>query len=348
MKPLKIVFVANFQRRDAAAYFYAPPFILLQGLARAGHFVVPFSDRDQAREATIFARKKLGQSAMVRALEQLLKNVEPDLVLFTHADQFSSGDFLRLRETLPAARFAQINVDSPHRGETMKRFCERAKHMDASFITSADLRHLADLMPDGVKVHFFPEPLDAAILDGRVFDAPREMLARDAAFLGSKCVDRPEQIQRLTSLLPTEMRFEVFGAVNDTPKIVGADYGKYIKQTAMSPALQPEDGSPEHKFYASNRVALQLGHGVLTFVHDSTELDGLYEDGVALFHDIGDVAEQMTRMWHDDAERRRIAERGWRLAHERMSAEKVAGYLVDTCFGEPEAEANPWPTAPII
>ena len=348
MRPLKIVFVANFQRRDAAAYFYAPPFILLQGFARAGHFVVPFSDRDQAREATIFARKKLGQSAMVRSLEQLLKNVEPDLVVFTHADQFSGADFLRLRETLPGARLAQINVDSPHRGETMQRFCARAAFMDVSFITSADLRHVADLMPGEAKVHFFPEPLDAAILNGQVFNSPRESLARDAAFLGSKCVDRPDQVRRLTALLPQELRFEVFGAVNDTPKIVGAEYGKYIKQTAMSPALQPEDGAPEHKFYASNRVALQLGHGVLTFVHASTALDGLYEDGVSLFENIEDVAEQMTRMWRDDAERRRIAERGWRIAHERMSAEKVAGYLVDTCFGEPEAEAHAWPTAPII
>lgn len=342
MKPRKVVVVSDFKDDKGEPLYYDIPQHLNHGFIAAGHFATRFSDRDAARSLG-FGHKALGARAMKKRLRRLVSTLRPDLVLFGHADLFSAEDFQDLRRAWSGARLAQINVDSPYRRATMEKFAARTPSMDASFFTAAALGPVVDLFDPRRPIFYTPPPVSAAIETGRAFAVSAVDAPRDVAFLGSVCVDRPAQIETLRARLPASVRFEARGAVNGTPGVVGADFIDFMSETPMSPSLQPDTAVAEAPLYMSTRVAQLLGNGVLGFSHRSTELDALYEDGIRLYDDVPALAEDIARFARDDAARRRLAEIGWRLAHERASASVVCDYIVKTALGEDAAA--PWPMA---
>lgn len=346
MPPSRILMVSNFQRKTNTETFYRTTFHLQHGLIRAGHMVLAFSDRDTAREASLFGSQKTGKGKMLEKLIGTAVHFRPDLILFGHADLIDAAGFRQIREAAPNAVLAQLNVDPTSRPHVMARFGERAHSMDLSFITSASLGPAADVLPTGHRTHFMPNPVDPACERHRVFDAPKQDLRRDGAFLGSKAVDRPAQLATIASGLPDGFRWEVHGDVIDQNRINGARFYDYLAETAMSPALQPDSTIDEQYLYASNRVAQQLGNGVLTFGHASSRLEEMFEDGMVFYSDADHLVQEMARLFRDDAERRRRAELGWRLAHEKVASQKVGAYVAAVALGETPAPCA-WPSDPI-
>lgn len=347
MLPLKIVVVADFKDGKGEPLFYDAPQQLVHGIARLGHFVTRFSDRDVARSYG-FGHKALGVRAMKTQLRALVQAVQPHLVIFGHADLFSANDFADLRRLRPGLKLAQLNIDPPYRRPVMQRFAERTPSMDISFFTAASLAPSEDLFDRRYPIYFVPPMVDPAIDTGRAFDRPREELPRDGSFLGSKCVDRPEQIAELRQRLPYDFRFEVHGAVVDRPGIMGSEFVEHISATPMSPSLQPDSSALEPRLYASTRVAQLLGNGVLCFVHRSTQLDAIFEDGLVLYGSVGELAELMAQFKMDDKSRRRRAELGWRLARDRIRADRVAEYIVARSMGRMIDPAWPASADPIF
>lgn len=342
MTPKKIVVINDFKETKGEPMYYDIAQHLTHGFIAAGHFTARFSDRDVAR-ALGFGSKSLGVPAMKKRLRQLIATVKPDMALFGHADLFSAQDFEDLRNTHPGIRLAQINIDSPYRTETMRKFAARTRSVDVSFFTAADLGPSAGMFAPGHPIFFTPPMVCPAIEPGRADHIPRSAAPRDMAFLGSVCVDRPAQIAELTRRLPSSARFEVHGKVNGTPSISGAAFVDYLGQTPMSPSLQPDSSVGEAPLYMSTRVAQLLGNGVVGFAHRSTGLDALYEDGIRLYDAISDLAEDAAALMEDDARRRAIGATGWRLAHERTAASAVCQYMLDITL---EAPARPaWPMA---
>lgn len=332
MRPLKIVVVSDFKDGKGEPLFYDAPQQLVHGIARLGHFVTRFSDRDIARLHGL-GHKVLGVRAMKKQLRVLIETVQPDLVIFGHADLFKPRDFDDLRQLRKGLRLAQLNVDPPYRRAVMERFAERAPSMDVSFFTAASLAPSGDLFDPRHPIHFVPPMVEPAIDTGRAFETTNNRLPRDGSFLGSKCVDRPEQIFQLRQNLPSEFRFDVHGGCVDRPGIIGAAFVNYISETPMSPSLQPDSAQTEPRLYASTRVAQLLGNGVLCFVHRSTDLDEIFEDGIVTYDSIAELAELMERFRRDDGERRRRAERGWNLALERIRADRISKYIVSLSMG---------------
>ena len=69
-------------------------------------------------------------------------------------------------------------------------------------------------------------------------------------------------------------------------------------------------------------------------------------DGIVEYGSRVELAEVMVRFQRDDRERRRIAERKWRVAYERTACVRVARHVVETCMGEAQSEVYGLATEP--
>lgn len=348
MTPLRILLVASFDRRRAQAHWYNTDHKLLTGLIRLGHMVVPFSDRDVARELSPLPTKKLGLSRMRARLIETATHLQPHLILFGHADSCEATTFERLRAAVPGVRMAQFNVDSTWRRETMARFAERARHMDLSFITTADPHELEPLAPRADSICFMPNPVDASVETARVFDVPREALRWDGLFLGTGIEKRGKQLDHLAAHLPEGYRFSYGGRAKGEAPLTSAAFLDALTTGASCPNLPLDDGLATPHLYSSDRIAQLLGQGVLAYTHAPAGLEALYEDGVVNWDSRETLVEVMARMQTDDAERQRRAEIGWRLAHERTASTVVADAMLDAVMQRPASHDYAWQIEPIV
>ena len=265
--------VANFGRRNKYDAFYNVESKLRTGFARAGHNVIGFSERDAAEEASPFASKWGGVARMRRRLTMIASHYRPHLMLFGHADLLDGETFDALRKAAPEARLAQFNVDSIHRVRTMAGFAARARHVDVSFITTADGGELRSLAPRPGTIRYFPNPVDTGVETGRVFESPRTALNYDGQFLGTGIGTREAQILDIEARLPDGFRFNRGGRSFGARSLQSVAYLEALCEAAMTPNLPLDDAIPVPFLYSSDRIAQLLGQGVAVLTSASARLD---------------------------------------------------------------------------
>ncbi len=349
LRPLRILLVANLDRRRLHATFYNVDSKLHTGLLRAGHHVIAFSDRDVSREASpLLPSSRFGGIAtMRRRLIQTASHYRPDLVLFGHVDQVDATTMRAIRKGAPEAVLAQFNVDPVFNAHSMKRFCARMREVDISFITTAGLGSLS--LPERRRgpVHFFPNPVDSSIEVARVFEKARDVLPYDGQFLGTPYGTRGDQIAALLALLPDSYRFRSNAHGLDPRRLRSIEFLDALAQAACMPNLAHDDTKPVPLLYSSDRIAQSLGQGVSVLTATSAGLAGIYDDGTMEFESREHLVELMTYLWRHDHARRQLGERGWRIAHDRTASPRVAKYLVEAACGRQFSESYGWPVEPL-
>jgi hypothetical protein len=343
MTPLRILLVGDFARKRLQRDFNNTEHKLMNGLVRLGHFVLPFSDRDVARESTLLGRRRAGARRMNEKLLETATHFKPAAVLFGHVDMTGPETFAGLRERLAGVRLAQFNLDSTERRATMASLAERARHLDMTFITTGDLSSLEAASSAGPRYAFFPNPVDASVEVFRVFAQARDELACDGIFLGTGIERRDEQLRHLLDTLPEDYRFHYGGGVLGTPRLRSMAFQECLASAAVSPNLPLDDSRPVAYLYASTRIAQLMGNGLLALTKRSARLSELYDEGVIEYDSRDELSEAMTALWRDDAERRRRAELGWRLAHQRHGAMRVGKYMLEAMLGRRFSETYEWP-----
>lgn len=340
----RVLIIGDFARSSSGAPFYNTNFALQAGFIRAGCHVLAFSDRDVAREASLFGRKRLGRRAMDRALVDTAATYRPDMVLFGHADLTAPETFAAIRKAAPGVRLAQFNVDALFRATTMARFSARAGHVDISFITTAAPGPLQGLGAPPQSVAYFPNPVDAGIAVRDLSLAARGDVPFDAVFLGTGIERRDHQVRALQGALPPDVRFLASGGVLGTARLSGPAYLEQLASATMSPNLPLDDTVPVDFLYSSDRIAHLLGHGIVPFCPAESRLETLYEDGIVAYQGIEDLAAQMAELAADDDRRRQIAAVGRRIGLERTGAERVARYMLDLVLGDGPTIDYGWPS----
>ena len=349
MRPLRILLVANFGRRRQQTVFYNVECKLHAGLVRNGHHVLTFSDRDVSQESSPLriSSRLGGRWRMCRQLIETATHYHPDLIILGHVDLLDQRTIHALQKLPGVVRLAQFNVDCPDTGGGARGFAGRLPWVDISFITTGDISNCPWAGEARGPIHFLPNPVDASIETGRVHDTAREGLAYDGQFLGNDVGNRHEQLTELRSRLPEEYRLNCGGGLFGTPMIRSVEFLQAIRRAAATPNLSQNDGIPARFLYTSDRIAQLLGNGVLAITARGASLRTLYDDGIVEYGSREELAETMVCLWTDDRERRRIAERGWRIAHERTACDRVTRYMVETCLGERPSEDYGWPVDPL-
>lgn len=349
MTPRRVMVVGNFGRRQLQRQYFNAEHKLAAGLVRAGHCVLSFSDRDAAREATPFASQRWGRGRMARRLVETAAHFRPHAIIVGHCDLLGAADYAALRAAAPGLRLGAFCVDAAFRAATMRAFAARAASMDAAFSTTAEAGAFAPYgFPTGRLFHM-PNPVDPAVETARVWEVPAHRLAWDGLFLGTGIEQREAQLAALRAALPAGFRWHDGGRHRAADRLSSTAFLEALATAAMSPVLPLDDrpAAPVHRLYASDRLAQLLGQGVLALTPARAGFEALYEDGVVAWDHRPALAEAMARLWCDDAARRRIAERGWRIARARTDAALVAAWMLALTLGEtPPAVA--WPAAPLV
>ncbi|TCT43013.1 glycosyltransferase [Martelella mediterranea] len=347
-EPRRILLVSYQERKSLFARYYNNAFKLANGFIRNGHHVLTFSDRDHAREATIFRSQKFGRNKMQKQLIATARHYQPHLILFGHCDLIDGETYQALRKTVPGVRMAAFCVDALFRDKTMAAFKIRLDYMDAGFITTADRPQLNAVFGQTGKLHFMPNSVDPAIETQRIFMRARETLKYDGQFLGTGINRRDEQLTALIERLPEDYRFSTGGRAFKSEWLVSTGYLERMCEAAVSPNLPHDDTRPQDMayLYSSDRIAQLLGNGITALSPATSRLSDLYEDGVMEYSNREELAEKMLELYHDDELRRKIGEAGHRLAHAKTNNIVITRYIMDIVFERDPGRLG-WNTAPV-
>lgn len=344
----RILFVANFDRKNLYRRYYNHESKLALGFIRAGHHVLTFSDRDHAREATVFNTQKLGAKKMAQRLLETVQHYKPDLILFGHTDLLTANFYAELQGLKTGARLATFCVDALFRDNARNNFVGRMRYMDAGFITSWHKQKLQALNTPQDSVYFLPNPVDVSIETADVSQKPRLDFDFDGQFLGTGTGARELQLTVLADSLPPEYRFRAGGLAFGSVRMESTDFLQALTHAAVCPNIPIDDRDLAQidPLYSSDRIAQTVGQGVATLVMAESKLSEIYEDGVVEYTSREDLVAQMVALRADDARRMKTATLGRRLAFERTNSTLVANYMVAAAFETPMPDVC-WETTPV-
>lgn len=323
--PLKVLLVASFRERDDGLHYYYPARKFLNGLVRLGHCVYTLDDRETARAANPFGSRRWGLAAVNRKFLRICDSFRPDAVLLYHADTLSRETLQALRKQHPGVPVGFISVDSIQGKGNQERIRGFDDLLDAFFITTGDAR-IRDVAPRTKHAAFIPNPIDASIETHRAWQqAEGDWDVFFAAGTYSKNNERQALARAVRDGIPG-LRC-CYPGLDGLPKVYGTDFIELLGTSRMG--LNISWGDPFY-LYSSDRISMYLGHGLLTFIDRRTGYGDLFSEDEMVFYEGADDLVAKVRHYHEnDDERRRVAENGWRKAHQTMSETEVAAYMLD-------------------
>ena len=339
-KNLRIMHVTNFaERHDGRLYFVSIGQKISNGFIRSGHSVLNYSDRDMMRIGRTFL-DFYGRSSLNKKLISAVKNYNPHLILFGHADLIHASTLETLKSYNRNLKIVQwfedpLISDGPDYEKNKEKVLDKLQFIDNSFITTSP-----DVIEFNIKnsnFHYLPIPVDDSVERLRVFDNKRTIY--DVFFAMShgvnrgvlkfgKTDEREHFINNLVKENPN-IKFDIYG-LNGRQPIWADDFFQVLSKSRM--ALNLSRGKPK-KYYSSNRIASLLGNGLLTFIDKQTRFCDLFSNKEMVFYDdIEDLSEKLQKFSADDFQRRKIAKNGWKKYHSFFNSKIIADYMINKIY----------------
>lgn len=338
--PMKIVIVGNYNEKKAGANFYATVRKLTNGFTRNGHHVMPFSDRDVAREESGWGIGRAGGRGANRRLIELVGNFRPDLLILFHADKIANDTIREIRASRPDMPVAVINLDPlflPENPPRIRRFAEVA---DVTFVTTAGAR-LQEFATLRHRVAFIPNPVDPSVESLECFareDQASDLICTIGSEQGTPW--RGEFMRALRDKVP-ECRYAYYG-LDEQPSVFGGAYFDAIGNARMGLNLSRAD---DHYLYSSDRFAQYAGNGLLTFVARETGYDDIFTDEEFVFYrDMEDLADRLRFFLAHDGDRQRVARNGHARYHALFNERLVARFVEQVAVSGEAEDGFAWPT----
>ena len=337
---MRVVLAGNYNEKRAGTNFYATVRKLTNGFVRNGHLVMPFSDRDVAREQGRFGIGRAGEGEVNRRLLELCENFRPDLLMLFHADKIGNDAVRQARAMLPALRVAVVSLDALFLPANVRRIHRLAEVADTTFLTTAG-DHLRQFVTPTHRVAFIPNPADRSI-------ETLECFARDDQPFDFLCTIGTErttpwrgQIMREIAARVPEARYAFYGLA-ERPYVYGSAYFEAIASARMGLNLNRAE---DHYLYSSDRFAQYAGNGLLVFVSRATGYDEIFSDDEFVFYsDLDELAERLRYFLKNDGERQRVARNGHTRYHALFSEVLVARFIEDAVFDRAPSGDYAWPT----
>ncbi len=350
---MRVLIVANFGERYFGERFYIVERKLANGFARNGHLAYTFSDRDAARTGTIFRSSRAGRGVANAQFLEVARNFEPELIVIAHSSLITTEILSEAKRFGAGARLAQVCVDPLFRAVNVEFLADRAKIVDATFVTTAGAA-LARFSSATNVSSYIPNPVDSSIESLRGFE--RDDQPFDVFFAANASGDRPDDARRTTPRLIAdsgEATIDYYG-FDGRPALFGSPYFRALADARMALNINSDRAetartrAPEAELYLynSDRIAQLMGCGLLTLSYRVNKLMELFDENEEMV--FTDTPEEMRdavlKLKRDDRRRREIAEAGWLKSHERFSERAVARYIEEVAFHRPLSQPYFWPT----
>jgi hypothetical protein len=326
---------------------------LANGFTRNGHIVQFFSDRDVARNGTLFRSSRVGRGVANANFLKVARAFQPELIVTAHSCLISTENFAEAKRIGTRPRLAQICVDPLFRTVNVSFLKERAAVMDATFVTTAGAALTQFSSPTNVST-YIPNPVDGSIETGRSFE--RSDQAFDLFYAANAGGDRPDDarrtIPRLVAATPG-IAFD-FRGFDGNPPVFGFEYFRHLADSRMALNINSDRSetagtqAPAEQLYLynSDRISQIMGCGLLALSLRVNKMMELFEEDkeMVFFDRPEDAAEAVLRLKRDDTRRRAIAAAGWRKSHERLNERLVTRYIEEVTFRRPLSQSYAWPT----
>lgn len=322
---MKIVHVSNFTTKWNGENYFTIPYKLNNGLTRLGHNVFSVCDRDIA-DSYLFGLRTLGHGYANRKVLRICDEIRPDFLLLGHCTLIEPETIVAIRALVPGLHIAHWNCDPLFFPNNIARLKALAPLVDATFVTTAG--PLMQSIGEGNRrVAFMPNPVDSSIETLRVFE--QADLPVDLLFMGSADKERAATCDAIRKGIPG-LRFETRGFGGATP-VFGAKLFDLMSRCKMGLSLSRRDDIP---LYASDRMSIMMGNGLLTFVDRRTGFDKVFgDDAILSFAGISELIVKLEDLRRDDARRRNIAQKGWKKVHELFDSTRIAEWILRVTLG---------------
>jgi hypothetical protein len=351
---MRVLIVGNAGERFFGERFYIVERKLANGFTRNGNLVQFFSDRDVARNGTFLRSSRAGRGVANARFLEVVRNFEPELILIQHSSLISTAKLAEAKRLAQGLRIAQICVDPLFRSVNVDFLKDRARVVDATFVTTAGAALAQFKSPTNVS-SYVPNPVDASIETARGFE--RRDQAFDVFFAANAAGDPPGDPRRTTPRLILESGEATidYHGFDGRPPVLGSAYFHALANARMALNINSDRAEtamsrapPEQLYlYNSDRISQLMGCGLMTVSFRVNQLMELFEENEEMV--FADNPEEMRdavlRLKRDDLRRREIAEAGWRKSHMHLNEWLVARYVEEVTFRRPLSHAYIWPTA---
>ncbi len=345
---MRVLHVGNFGSRAKGAFLHSVAPKLSRGLIRAGHQVVDFADRDVARASTVMGSRKFGTAGANRALQRLAHDMQPELLLLGHADTITADTIAALRRAMPAMRVLQWNVDPLFEPDNIARLRGKIDVVDATLVSTAG-EALAPLRRTGMRLGFFPNPVDFSIETGQAHlrdDLPYDLFyacghpSRPLRTLCGQDWDMEQFMARLRAAVPG-LRPLLAGLCGQ-PHLAGFRYQQALSACAIGLNISRRQ---DFFLYSSDRLAHMIGNGQAILIDRATGYDQLFGPSeMAFFSSFDDLVAQLARLIAEPELRRAMAAAGRARYHALFNETLVARYVVEVATDTHNPKDYPWPT----
>lgn len=349
---MRILYVGGIHFARDAERFYGVAQKLINGFIRLGHTVLCFSDRDASRNNNLFKSRLFGVKKANQALLEKVKVFQPDLILFNHADVIWPRTLEDINRLWPHIRMAQVNVDALFNPDNIARIRKKSGLVHANFFTTYG-RGLLRLKNNNKPLYYIPNPVDASIESGQAFQNSShwDLFIALGAFYPT-FDERRNTISHIQISLP-QLKFAVHISA-EKKGIWGAHYYDVLKscKSGLNLSRKAEKNSPpglEEDFYlySSDRISHYVGNGLLTYSDEAFSLHELFkrEEEMVFYRTVEELVEKIRFYEKNDAERKRVAQNGWRAYHKNFHESLVARFILERTMELP-LSCYAWPTHP--
>ena len=337
---MKILHVSNFGDKHNGRLYWNQCFKITNGFVRNGHNVYNFSDRDKSRTSIL---NKFNQNNSVQNdLLETIKNFDPDLVVFGHADRVNISTLELIKDKNKNIKIIEWNVDNLHLDDTKNKLQKRSKYIDGIFSTTAD-EQISQCLSNNF-ISFFPNIVDSTIENLKIFE--NEEYEKDVFFALSHGVGtgklrsknsnkessdpRVQFVANLVKNLPN-IKFNLFGMKNIQP-VWANDFLNEISKCYMGICLQRK---PLLKYGLSDRIAQYLGNGLMVFIQNETQYYDILKDNeeAVYFDDVNDLTSKIDFYRKNQDKAKLIAQKGHNKIHRACNEKIITKYMLDCLAG---------------
>jgi hypothetical protein len=337
---LRIVHAAIFNTHKYGTDFYSTDRKITHGLIRNGHFVYDFSYRDICRNESIFKTSRLGTGVVNKKLFQACQTIRPDLLLLGHSELIRSETLKKIKESLPGLKIALWFVDALFLtpSHSTVHIFDRIDCIDVLFATTGG-NYLKAFKTKANTVSYIPNIADSAVEAHQNFRS--DALDIDFLYCG-RDDNESERKTFLTDLFKSmdkKIKCEIRGAFGN-PLVFGHEYIDLLSRTKMGLNFSRRN---DIYLYSSDRIVQLTGNGILTFSPRVPGMEKIYNDSeIIYFDDLGELVDKIAFFHGNDAERKKIAENGWKRTHMSYNAARVTRFMLELIGGEGFSENYEW------
>ena len=350
---MRIIHCANFNSiRLKGCYLASMGYKLNNGLIRQNHQVIQYSNRDMEK-----AFKTLGLKSFLTTKKhnqnfyEFCLNIQPDIIIFGHADNISSKTLIKIKQTLKNVKLIEWNVDSinPILKSARKNIQNLKKHLgiiDYLFITTADKKLLNNLNNTKTKIYYLPNPIDTSIETSKnftnnfpkydIFFASSKNSLRQIGndFIKSKnLIDEISPKIKSTKLL--------FPGLTSAP-LNGTAYLEALSNSAMVINISAINSD---YLYSSDRMAHAIGEGALVITDIHTGFNDIFsKKELVFYHDKEDLVNKINFFIAHPKLRQKIAKKGYEKYVKLFNEQEIAKYILSVATNTFNPKDYPYQT----